>query len=56
MLHFLNGVLKNDPAGLAYLRKQPAAPGVPAHSVRHQFFPAQKAAPAQPPGVASAAP
>lgn len=42
VLNFLNGTMKNDPAGLAYLRKAPA--GAPPHSVRHQFFPAQKGA------------
>jgi dienelactone hydrolase len=41
VLHFLNGTMKNDPAGLAYLRKKPGEIGAPAHSVRSQFFPAR---------------
>lgn len=40
VLNFLNGTMKNDPAGLAYLSKKPSEIGAPAHSVRSQFFPA----------------
>lgn len=45
VLNFLNGTMKNDPAGLAYLRKKPQEIGAPAHSVRSQFFPASLQAP-----------
>ena len=44
VLNFLNGTIKKDPAGLAYLRKRPAEVGVAPHSVRYQLFPAQHAA------------
>jgi dienelactone hydrolase len=42
VLNFLNGVLKNDPAGFAYLMKKPEALGQPRHSVHSQLFPAQR--------------
>jgi dienelactone hydrolase len=45
VLNFLNGTMKNDRAGLAYLRRKPEELGAPAHSVRAQFFPAGRAAP-----------
>ena len=51
VLNVLNGTMKSDPAGLAYLRKKPDEIGAPAHSVRSQFFPASP----QAPRIASAA-
>jgi dienelactone hydrolase len=42
VLNFLNGVLKGEPEGLAYLMKKPAQTGMPPHSVHSQLFPAQR--------------
>lgn len=42
VLNFLNGTLKGEPEGLAYLMKQPEQVGMPRHSVRSQLFPAQR--------------
>lgn len=50
VLHFLNGTLKQDPAGLAYLRKRPTEVGAPLHSVQRQFFPARTGMAAAEPG------
>lgn len=44
VLNFLNGTMKSDPAGLAYLRKRPEQIGAPAHSVTSKFFPAGRPA------------
>lgn len=40
ILHFLNGYLKNDPAGLAYLARRPVANGAPPHALKMEFMPA----------------
>lgn len=50
VLNFLNGTMKDDRAGLAFLRKRPTEVGAPPHSVRNQFFPARKAAMGAAPG------
>jgi dienelactone hydrolase len=44
VLNFLNGTMKGDAAGLAYLRKRPEQIGAPAHSVTSKFFPAGRQA------------
>jgi dienelactone hydrolase len=44
VLNFLNGTMKGDAAGLAYLRKRPEQIGAPAHSVTSKFFPAGREA------------
>jgi hypothetical protein len=41
VLHFLNGYLKNDPAGLAYLARRPVANGAPPHALRMEIMPAK---------------
>lgn len=42
VLNFLNGVLKGEPEGLAYLMKKPEQTGMPHHSSYSQFFPARR--------------
>ena len=42
VLNFLNGVLKGEPEGLAYLTKKPEQIGMPRHSSYSQLFPAQR--------------
>lgn len=42
VLNFLNGTLKGERDGFAYLMKKPEQAGMPAHSVYSQFFPAQR--------------
>jgi len=39
VLNFLNGYLKNDPSGLAYLANRPAANGAAPHSMTMEFMP-----------------
>lgn len=41
VLHFLNGALKGDKSGFAYLMKKPEQLGMPRHSVERQFFAAR---------------
>ncbi len=41
VLNFLNGSLKGDRAGIAFLRQKSDQLGVPRHTVHPQFFPAQ---------------
>lgn len=41
ILHFLNGTLKNDRTGLAYLANRPVANGAPAHSMTMEYMPAK---------------
>jgi len=41
ILHFLNGYLKNDPAGLAYLANRPVANGAPPHALKMETMPAK---------------
>lgn len=41
VLHFLNGALKGDKKGFAYLMKTPEQLGMPRHSVERQFFAAR---------------
>lgn len=40
ILSFLNGYLKKDPAGLAYLTNKPVANGAALHSMTMKFMPA----------------
>lgn len=42
VLNFLNGVLRGEPEGLAYLMKRPEQIGMPPHSTYSRFFPAQR--------------
>lgn len=37
ILHFLNGYLKNDPSGRAYLANSPVSNGAAPHSLRMTF-------------------
>jgi len=41
VLHFLNGYLKNDPSGLAYLTNKPVANGAAPHTLRMEYMPAK---------------
>ncbi|MEJ7808676.1 MAG: hypothetical protein WKG03_22490, partial [Telluria sp.] len=41
ILHFLNGYLKNDASGLAYLTRRPLDNGAPPHAMTMQFTPAK---------------
>jgi hypothetical protein len=41
VLNFLNGYLKGDRAGLAYLANRPVKNGAPPHSLVMQFTPAK---------------
>lgn len=41
ILNFLNGYLKNDPAGLAFLANKPVANGAAPHAMRMEFTPAK---------------
>lgn len=41
ILHFLNGYLKNDPAGFAFLSNKPVANGAPPHALRIAYTPAK---------------
>ncbi|KFI07359.1 hypothetical protein JN27_10485 [Massilia sp. BSC265] len=41
VLNFLNGALKGDKSGFAYLMKKPEQLGMPRHSVDSQFFAAR---------------
>jgi dienelactone hydrolase len=42
ILNFLNGYLKNDAAGLAYLTNNPSTNGAPNHALRMEFMPAKR--------------
>lgn len=42
VLNFLNGTLKGEGEGFAYLMKKPEQTGMPPHSVYSQFIPAQR--------------
>lgn len=42
VLHFLNGALKGDKSGFAYLMKKPEQLGMPRHSVESRFFAARQ--------------
>lgn len=41
ILNFLNGYLKNDPAGLAYLANRPVSNGAAPHSMRMTYMPSK---------------
>ena len=41
ILHFLNGYLKNDPSGLAYLTNRPVANGAAPHAMTMEYMPAK---------------
>ncbi len=41
ILNFLNGYLKNDPSGRAYLTNKPTSNGAAAHSLRMEYMPAK---------------
>lgn len=42
ILNFLDGYLKNDPLGRAYLARQPVANGAAPHSMRMEYLPAKR--------------
>lgn len=42
ILNFLNGYLKNDPLGRAYLAKRPVANGAAPHSMTMEYMPAKR--------------
>jgi dienelactone hydrolase len=42
VLNFLNGYLKNDPTGRAYLVAKPVANGAPPHALRMEVMPAKR--------------
>lgn len=42
VLNFLNGTLKGERDGFAYLMNKPEQTGMPPHGVYSQFFPAQR--------------
>lgn len=41
ILNFLDGYLKKDPAGLAYLANKPVVNGAPPHALRMEYMPAK---------------
>ena len=42
ILNFLDGNLKNDPLGRAYLSNRPVANGAAPHSMRMEYMPAKR--------------
>lgn len=41
ILNFLNGYLKNEPSGLAYLTNKPVANGAAPHALTMEYMPAK---------------